>query len=403
MLDRDGNYICISKLSEDNCKKWKNFLKDKNKNYSEIEGLWRRTQDIKNKENSGYKSKQDKRRKILHYINRYKINKNSQMILSDAYLWVSLAFPKNEIQDFLKQIDLGLKKGKWKKMGKNYEKGKLIFKYEIKDKYKEDIKEKRIFPKNYNFLDICLKTKSMEISKSKYKNPWNVLKTGIREKDIRQNPRIIEDIKEIKNFLPAQIEIECGPSIECGISPLHYLHEVYNISNKKTGKFILNPKEDTFIRSILSDPYKFFKKSTKMYKKLVLAKPNSSYLSIKKLFDKELFVGEILTNNFDRVPSTLKLKEKYLRKYEETHIIPKIKFHKNAKSLIVIGVHADRRKVQAAARKQGLKIIYIDPEGYMEKLRWRKYLMESPQKNDIVINKRACDVLPKLVRELQNT
>jgi hypothetical protein len=399
MVNGDLNYTCSKQLPKDTIKKWNNFLKEKDKKYAEVEGLWRRTQDLKNKKLSGYKSPKDKRRKILHYINQYSINKDKKLILKNMYLWISLAYPKEEIEKYMFQIEKGLKRGEWKKKNKIYHKGNLSFDVKRLSYYKEDKINNRKFPKDYQLLDITIKSKGMIISPKKKRNPWGVLKTGIRKKDKRTSFKILKDIQKIKEFFPAQIELGCGPSIECGIPPLHYLHDVYKISIKG-GKFILNPKEDTILYEILSNPEKFFKKTTKMYSQLVIAKPNESYIAIKKLFDKKLLVGEVLTNNFDKIPTTMGLKEKYLRKYEETHIIPKIKFHKSAKSLLVVGVHADRRKVQAAARKKGLKIIYIDPEGYFEKGKWRKYLMESPQLGDLVINKEAKEVLPYLEKNL---
>ncbi len=400
MLDDDMNYICIENVSKENQYKWKKFLKNKSKKYSEVEGIWRRTQVAENKKNSGYKTKEDKRRKILHYIDRYKINKSNQLVLSEMYLWISLAFPEKEINKFLQQVEKGIREGGWIKKKDGYVKDNLTFKIAQKKYYKEDKESNRIFPSDYKFLDVCFKSKDMKVPVSTKRNPWDVLKTGIRKKDARGAPQFITNIKKIKKYFPAQIEVGCGPSIECGISPLHYLHEVYNISEKESGKFILDPDKDTILYEVLSSPYGFFKKSTKMYRQLVLAEPNISYLTIKELFDKGFLIGDVLTNNFDKIPSTLKLREKYLRRYDESHIVPEMNFKKAAKSLLVVGVHADRRKVQAAARKKGLKIIYIDPEGYFEAGKWRRYPMESPQDDDIIISKRACEAFPIILKEL---
>jgi hypothetical protein len=396
------NYICIKDLSKENYEKWKKFLKEKDKNYSQVEGIWRRTQKKENKKDSNWKSKKDKRRKILHYINRYTCEKNKKKInltLKETYLWISLTFPKKEIQKYFTNIENSLKKGNWQKEGENfYSLGKYIFEIKHFQKHPEDILENRKFNKNYESLELIFKTKGMKIKKQIRNQPWIVLKSGLRKKDTRKNPKILTNLKDLKKHFPAQIIIGCGPSIECGIPPLHFLHEIYKISNPLTKKFTLNPKEDTIIYEILQNPFKFFKRSTKMYKKIILSKPNISYKIIKKLFDEKKFVGKILTNNFDKIPKTLGLKEKYLRRYDETHIIPKIKFDKKAKSLIVIGVHADRRKIQKAARKKGLKIIYIDPEGYNIKGKWIKYPLESAQNKDLLISLKAKKVLPKLLK-----
>lgn len=400
----DKDYICIKNLSSKNYLKWKKFLKKPNKNYSEVEGIWRRSQEKVNKNVSGWTSNKDKRRKILHYINRYSSKKEKEkinLILKETYLWVSLTFPKKEIDKFMLNIKKSLKEGKWREEENNfYSLGKYTFKIEKFKKHKEDTKEKREFPKDYEFVNLTFKTKGMKINKKILKQPWDVLKSGIRKKDTRKNPKMIKDLNKIKKYFPAQIAIGCGPSIECGIPPLHYLHDVYKITNSNSKKFILDSKEDTAIYEILRNPHRFFEKSTKMYKKIILSKPGITYKVIKELVKKGIIVGEILTNNFDKIPTMMGLKEKYLRRYDEAHIIPKINFHKKAKSLIVLGVHADRRKVQKAARKTGLKIIYIDPEGYKTKDKWVKYPLESPQNNDILIKDEGKKVFPKLLKIL---
>lgn len=102
------------------------------------------------------------------------------------------------------------------------------------------------------------------------------------------------------------------------------------------------------------------------------------------MFDRGLIVGPIITNNFDGLVSRVGLKELFVRRYEETHIIPKIKFHPQAKSLFVVGSHADRRRIQHAARNKGLKIVYVDPEGYLSSGKFIEYPLESPQDCDFL-------------------
>jgi len=54
--------------------------------------------------------------------------------------------------------------------------------------------------------------------------------------------------------------------------------------------------------------------------------------------------------------------------------------------LLVVGSHADRRKVQRQAREKGLKIIYADPEGFFDKNKvFTPYPMEAPKDEDLVL------------------
>ena len=59
-------------------------------------------------------------------------------------------------------------------------------------------------------------------------------------------------------------------------------------------------------------------------------------------------------------------------------------FDQNAKSLLVVGCHADRRGIEKRARERGLKIIYIDPEGWWVDGKFLAYPLESPQHTDLI-------------------
>lgn len=89
----------------------------------------------------------------------------------------------------------------------------------------------------------------------------------------------------------------------------------------------------------------------------------------------------------------------YVRRYDETHVIPKIDFHPQAKSLFVIGSHADRRRIQHAARERGLLIVYVDPEGYRIGDQFNNYPLESPRDEDILFRVTA-DEFANKIREI---
>ncbi|MFH1863445.1 MAG: hypothetical protein ABIJ85_00840 [bacterium] len=86
----------------------------------------------------------------------------------------------------------------------------------------------------------------------------------------------------------------------------------------------------------------------------------------------------------------MNLKERYIRRFDEPQLFPEIDFHSDARSLLVVGAHADRRKVEKSARDRGLQVIYVDPEGYRDKNgRFISYPLESPQDADILIRMTA--------------
>jgi hypothetical protein len=167
-------------------------------------------------------------------------------------------------------------------------------------------------------------------------------------------------------FAPYQIELGGGASIELGIPPLNHLHNVYQVTDTLTSQFAFGDN-DHLIVDLLRDFESFYKnKASLAYKSSLLAEPNKFYKLLQELYQNKMAVGDVITNNFDGLVSLIGLKERYVRKYEDSDIIPHIDFDKDAKSLIVIGSHADRRLVQEAARRQGLQIVYIDPERYTD-------------------------------------
>ena len=122
------------------------------------------------------------------------------------------------------------------------------------------------------------------------------------------------------------------------------------------------------------------------------------YYDLKSLIDTGDILGPIMSNNFDGISLSLDIEELYLRGYDEKGIYPNIPIHPSAKSLIVIGSHADRRGAQQCARRAGLKIIFIDTEGYHTENGFLSYPLESPQDEDLVIKMSASEA----IRELKN-
>ena len=249
----------------------------------------------------------------------------------------------------------------------------------------EDILSKRSFPNNYRVIEFTFKERSIKLQKRIKHKVWEVLTSGIREKDKRGHPKVLSDLNELAPYLPAQVELGCGPSIDAGIPPLYYLHKIYCVNNPKTHKFVFEVKDDKLIFDLISDYHKFYNKAGKMYLKSITSKVTPFHKMLQTLHKKEVVVGPIITNNFDGLTDLVGLPEMYVRRYDEAHIIPDIKFNSKAKSLIVVGSHADRRKIQKAARLKGLKVIYVDPEGYRKKDGTRtKHRLESCQDDDLL-------------------
>lgn len=399
-------FIAAKNIGKENFLKWQKFYKIRqgNRNCFKEEGLWRRTQEKINKDASGWKIITDKKRRIIHYEHSFDVLKKNgsyDFCLTSVYLWLHLCLPSDEIEKYHNGIIKGQQFSKWwrkVKFGKSqeiYKCGDLFLEIKKLKKHPRDIEAKRKFPSTYEILEITLRSKGVKKSTAFKKKPWLVLNTGVRTKDKRGNPEICRDIREIIPHLPAQVELGGGASIESGVYPLHFLHEIYSVSDEKK-KFVFSFEKDNLIHMVAGDPYGLLKNFSAIQKSIILSRPGIFYEKLRTLHKKNIFVGPIITNNFDGFVRQIGLKERYIRRYSD-NVEPRIKFHKKAKSLLIVGVHADRRRVQKTARAQGLKIIYIDLEGFeCGNGDFIPYLLESPQNKDIIIRKNASHALEML-------
>lgn len=367
-----------------------------------LEGLWRRTQSDINAKESGRVSAEDSRRRIIHYYDEYDVSEKSanSLLLKviNPWIWLVISSPKNEIDEYVDQIKLGAERGGWQKvlensdtlhfcLGNNIE---LVVK-RVK-RFVEDEINNRKFPSNYEHLEIEIRLKDKKQSDELRGHAWAVLKSGFRTKDTRGNPEIITHLRNLEKYLPMQVELGCGPSIEAGIPPLHYLHQVYYVSDPSSGKFIFGAQKDLLLLDILSNIGSFYQKASLSYFKALTSNPTPFYYLLQKLHTSGVVVGDVITNNFDSYCNYLDVPETYVRRYDEVHITPLIDFHPKAKSLLVVGSHADRRRIQHAARRQGLKVIYVDPEGYrLDGGAFVSFPLESAQDNDMLFRGTADD------------
>ena len=340
------------------------------------EGVWRRHQEESNAANSGWKTNNDQRRRIFHYRDKYN-SIDDQFILESTYQYLSVKAPKNEIDAYVFRISESLKK--WERKKCEFEYGDLRLIFWVCDNNEKDPYP---FPNSYQELNIQIRSDNFLPNTDLIDRPWNIFKKGIR-KSIKQGVPTY-NVTSIKDFLPAHVELGCGPSIEAGIPPLNFLHKIYSTSNPD-GSFMLTAENDNYL-DIIADPIKKIGDMTYIHKCCLQATPTPFYSCLKALQDNGNIIGPIFTNNFDGLCLSVGLEEYCLRQHDKDGEYPEMSFNPHAKSLLVIGSHADRRMVQHHARKNGLKIIFIDPQGYEN---GTSYPLESPQDNDIVIKMSA--------------
>lgn len=350
-----------------------------------FEGCWLRNQRPENAKKSGYIDETTARRRYVHFYDTYVDEiKNGEhyLALADYYLYVTNTLPVEEIVDYENKIKKAIQIAKFEKIDDELytrENTEIIIK-----KYKNHPRNTEIFPKNYESLDIVIRSKGYDYSQIQDRM-WKLSKKMYRMPDKRENPTYTKDVKDILQYLPAQIEMGCGPSIDAGIPPLHEMHETYKVQNHISGKFYFADQDDLLYNVIL-DEQKMRKKFAEVPIKCISAQFTEGYKDFGELYKKGYFKGIVFNNNFDRIVKRMDIPEKILRIYDINKYIADVTFEDDVKSLICMGCHADRRQVERQARAKGLKIIFIDPEGYQTKDGFEQYLIEGPKDDDIIVN-----------------
>ena len=350
-----------------------------------FEGCWLRNQRPENAKKSGFIDETTRRRRYVHfydtYIDEIKDGRH-YLALADYYLYVTNTLPVEEIKAYEDKIYEALRIGNFKKIDEELysrDETEVIIK-----KYKNHPRNTESFPENYESLDIVVRSSNFDYDAIQDRM-WKLSKKMYRMPDKRENPTYTKDVKDILKYLPAQVEMGCGPSIGAKIPPLHEMHETYKVQNHISGKFYFADQDDLLYNVISNEP-KMRQKFAEVPVKCISAELTEGYKDFGDIYKKGYFKGIVFNNNFDRIVKRMDIPEKILRIYDINQYIADVSFEDDVKSLICMGCHADRRQVERQARAKGLKIIFIDPEGYETKDGFEQYLVEGPKDDDIIVN-----------------
>lgn len=360
-----------------------------------FEGIWFRSQEEVNKNVSGYIDNTTRNRRTIHYNHVFYVKDNYLMVKS-SYIYLSIRLNNNEYDKYLNDIINTLENNNYIKNNNIYIKDNLnimINKYD-KHPYDEIID-------NYKTVDIIVKSDNLNNTDKLFNQVWNLQVKGIRERDTRGNPKYINDFNELKEYFPMAVELGCGPSIEAGVMPLYKLHEIYKVQRHSDGKFYFGTS-DTLIKQIIEKDNVKFDEFYEIIAECIKAKPTNFHYNLKKMYDKKLFTMNLFNNNFDRLCKRIGINENILRVYNIENYFPKVIFDKDIKALLCIGTHADRRFIQRQARNQGLKIIYVDPEGFNTDNEFFKYEIEGAKDEDYILKMTASEfsqVLENILNE----
>ncbi|GGV52625.1 hypothetical protein GCM10010245_82970 [Streptomyces spectabilis] len=405
-------YPVIDQLTPQQVRLWHDYFAGKRHERARNveEGIWRRTQDPANTDQSGWSTDDNGRRRIVHYRHRYALDHTQpvpRLVLTQLYLYHSLTGPADEMDTWRKDIDTWLHTGGWSPATTGHRRGDLRVNVDDVSVHAQDERAGRATPPGHRTVDVTVRSHGCRLSRPARNLPWDVLAGGIRIKDQRGAPRYAEDLRELRDHLPFQVELGCGPSIEAGIPPLHYLHEVYRVTARRDNTltqahpFTLAPHTDPLIRELLTEPETKTEDLVRMFRSCFQANPTPAHHALRALHQAGAMTGPVITHNFDLLAARAGLAECFVRRYDQR--IPHVPLQPETRALLVIGLHADRRAVQARARTAGKKIFYLDTEGLTENGAFREYPIEGARDGDVIVRAPATTGLRRLCHLLNIT
>ncbi|OIO50099.1 MAG: hypothetical protein AUJ43_02510 [Parcubacteria group bacterium CG1_02_44_31] len=393
-------FVVLDNLPEYYYKKWEkqmtpiNGRRDRTINWM----LWYKMQNKGFSSQPPWSSILDQRRRLIQFIDQYDVQKNEKgsyrFVVTKPYFWINYLHPSSEIDFYFQNVLRALHDSKWKENGRDpnrlsFSRGDLYFSGEIMDKHPIDVADGRDYPVGHKVFEAIISSRGLALTDEQRNTPWNAVRAAFRVPDSRGNPSIVSNVSLLKRYFPMQVQLGAGSSIDCGILPLHAFHDLYTISNRATGNTLFDVQVDDALIYYLRDPESFWKRVSEPYVHVLKAEPNIFHYMLKALYDKGNIVGPIITNDYDGLPFLLGMDELFVRKLAASRRCEIQGFDPRARSLLVVGEHADRRRIQHAARERGLQVIYVDPEGYQTQDGFERYPLESPQDKDILFRMSA--------------
>jgi hypothetical protein len=151
-----------------------------------------------------------------------------------------------------------------------------------------------------------------------------------------------------------------GLSYESGIPTLASVHEMFGVDHLGDADFTFG-SQDPLPRQLAENVSETFSRFIHFHLLAAIAAPSSSHRVLATLH-RSGSVTRILTDNIDNLFSKLDVPFTRTRGIGIFNDRFPIQFKRNEKTLLVIGVAADRRLIIQQARKQGLRIVVVNPE-----------------------------------------
>ena len=163
----------------------------------------------------------------------------------------------------------------------------------------------------------------------------------------------------LSDFLPIAAYVGSGLSYEAGLPTLASVHETFGVDHLGDDQFIFGAR-DPIPRQLADSVAYTFGRFVHFHLLAATTTASLSHLRLATLYDRGV-VTRILTDNVDNLFAQIPVPFTRTRGIGVFNDRFEIKFDRNERTLLVIGVAADRRDIINQARKQGLRIVVVNP------------------------------------------
>jgi hypothetical protein len=158
-------------------------------------------------------------------------------------------------------------------------------------------------------------------------------------------------------LLPFDLYLGSGVSYEAGLPTLCEVHDYFCLDDRENNGFTYG-KRDLLPRWLMEKPAETFRNFCRLHVKSLTASPTPAQKIIGELY----LAGQVKTVFSDNVDNMLcKVNVPFIRTRGSGVFNERFPARFTAKTLVVIGVAADRRQIVQQARGKGVKVIIVNP------------------------------------------
>jgi hypothetical protein len=158
-------------------------------------------------------------------------------------------------------------------------------------------------------------------------------------------------------LLPFDLYLGSGVSYEAGLPTLCDIHDYFCLDDREHGRFTYG-KRDLLPLWLMEKPSETFRDFCHLHVKSLTASPTPAQKIVKELHQS----GQVITVFSDNVDNMLcKVDVPFIRTRGSGVFNERFPAKFAAKTLVVVGVAADRRQIIQQARGKGIKVVVVNP------------------------------------------